>query len=201
MTETGIFKRNVPGSTERLSAATVGIAGCGGIGSNVAVLLARAGVGSLILADFDLIEESNLNRQHYFLDDIGKVKVETLTGYLQRINPDISVVLHKERLTPDNLPVIFEPAGILVEAFDKAEEKHWLLERWCTIFPDRPVVGVSGISGIGRSGSIVVRRSGNIYIIGDEETDSSIGLCSARVSLGAAMQANTVIAILTGSEV
>ena len=89
----------------------------------------------------------------------------------------------------------------MIEAFDKAEEKHWLLDRWCTTYPDRPVVAVSGISGIGKSDTIEIKRSGNIYVIGDEETDSSIGLCSARVSLAASMQANTVIALLTGSEV
>ncbi len=199
--ESGIFKRNVSGSTKRLAAATVGIAGCGGIGSNTAVYLTRAGVGNLILVDHDSIEESNLNRQHFFQNDIGRVKVEALADHLRAINPSIRLKLHDTRLTADNLIEIYGDAQILIEAFDRAEDKHWLLEKWCSARPDRPVIGVSGIAGIGNNASIELRTSGNIHIVGDERSDPQIGLCGARVAIAAAIQANTAIALITGGEV
>ncbi len=197
----GIFERNVPGSTKRLAAATIGIAGCGGIGSNTAVSLVRSGAGNLILADHDIVEESNLNRQHFFQDDIGKVKVEALACHLQAINPSIHLRKHDTRLTADNLTEIFRDADILIEAFDRAEDKHWLLERWSCTYPDRPVIGVSGIAGIGMTASIELRSSGNIHIVGDESSDPQIGLCGARVAIAAAMQANIAIALITDGKV
>lgn len=199
--ENVIFERNVPGSTKKLASATIGIAGCGGIGSNTAVYLARSGAGNLILADHDVVEESNLNRQHFFQKDIGRVKVEALADHLRAINPAIHLKLHQTRLTADNLIEIFGDAQILIEAFDRAEDKHWLLEKWCSAYPARPVIGVSGIAGIGRSASVEIRTSGNIYIVGDERSDPEIGLCGARVAIAAAAQANTAIALTTGGKV
>lgn len=194
--ESSIFERNVPGTTERLQRATVGIAGCGGLGSNAAVALARAGVGRLILVDHDRVELSNLNRQHYFQSDVGRVKVEALAGHLRAINPDIDLALHDVELTPENAPDIFGEADILIEAFDRAELKRWLIETWCGAFPDRPIVCGSGLSGIGNTNALRVHSSGCIHFCGDEESDMSMGLCAARVGAVAHMQANVAIELL-----
>ncbi len=194
--DSSIFDRNVPGTTERLRKATVGIAGCGGLGSNAAVALARAGVGRLILADPDRVELSNLNRQHYFQSDVGEVKVEALAGHLRAINPDIELALHELQLTPENTPEIFGEADILIEAFDRAESKRWLIEIWCRTYPDRPIVCGSGLSGIGETNALKVHSAGCIHMCGDEESDMEQGLCAARVGVVANMQANVAIELL-----
>ncbi|MBN2071908.1 MAG: sulfur carrier protein ThiS adenylyltransferase ThiF [Candidatus Krumholzibacteriota bacterium] len=196
-----VFERNVPGSTEKMLESCVGIAGCGGLGSNAAIALARAGAGKLIIADFDVVELSNLNRQYYFRSDLGKPKVEALSAHLREINPEISIISHQARITPASVGEIFSGADLLIEAFDDAESKHWLIETWCGLFPERHLICASGISGIGDSSSIVIRSSGKIHIIGDETTGSDIGLCSARVALAANMQANLAIEIIARGEV
>lgn len=191
-----VFDRNVPGSTEILRQRTVGIAGCGGLGSNAAVSLARAGVGGLILADFDVVEESNLNRQYFFLDDIGKPKVEALAARLRQVNPSIRLELHPHRLDCTRIPQVFAAADLLLEAFDHAQSKQWLIEAWCLAYPERPVVAASGVSGLGRTEEMRVRRSGQIVICGDETSDLSEGLCGPRVALAANMQANIAVELL-----
>jgi sulfur carrier protein ThiS adenylyltransferase len=193
-----LFARNVPGTWEILSRKTVGLAGCGGTGSNAAVALARAGIGRLILADCDIIAPSNLNRQYYFLEDVGKAKAETLAHRLKQINPRLRVEAHLVEVTPANVYDLFKEADILIEAFDRAESKQWLIETWCRRFPHRPIVCGSGLSGWGRTGSLKVRRSGQIVVCGDETTDMSMGLISARVAIVANMQANEAIALLLG---
>jgi sulfur carrier protein ThiS adenylyltransferase len=192
-----IFERNVPGTTEKLAVATVGIAGCGGLGSNAAAALARAGVGRLILVDHDRVEPSNLNRQHYFQSDIGSVKVEALGRHLRAINPAIALELHDIELKPEDVKTIFGGADMLIEAFDRAEDKRWLIEAWCRAFPDRHIVCGSGLSGCGATDTLHVHSSGRIHMCGDEQTDMSLGLCSARVGIVANMQANVAIALLT----
>jgi sulfur carrier protein ThiS adenylyltransferase len=191
-----IFDRNVPGTTEKLMTATIGIAGCGGLGSNVAVALARAGVGRLILVDHDRVEPSNLNRQHYFQSDIGKVKVEALAEHLKNINPAIALELHDIELEPEQVAGIFAEADLLIEALDRAESKRWLIEAWCKSFPDRHIVCGSGLSGCGSTETLKVHSAGFIHMCGDEETDMSLGLCAARVGIVANMQANVAIEIL-----
>ncbi len=191
-----IYTRNVPGSFEKLQKATIAIAGCGGLGSNVAVALVRAGVGKLIIIDFDQVEVSNLNRQHYFQADIGKKKVDALSNQLHNINPNVIIESYCEELTPQNVPSHFKVAQLCIEAFDRAEAKSWLIESWCLAFPGKPIICASGIAGLGRSGAIGIRKSGAIYIIGDEKSSMEIGLCSARVALAAAMQANLAIELI-----
>ncbi len=191
-----IYRRNVPGSAEILGKYCIGIAGCGGLGSNVAVMLARAGIGKLILADYDRVEISNLNRQHFFLQDIGKIKVEALAGHIKNINPEINLELKYKKLCPDDISETFNSADIMIEAFDRAESKKWLIEKWLKAFPSIPIICASGISGIGKTEDIRISRAGNIYMVGDQATDMNIGLCSARVTVVAAMQANLAVEIL-----
>ena len=191
-----LFDRNVPGSTEILGRSTVGIAGCGGLGSNAAVALARAGIGTLIIADHDIVEESNLNRQHYFQSDIGKRKVTALAKHLKAINPQIKIKAVKKRLYDFDVPEVFKQADLLIEALDRAEAKSWLIEAWCSAFPDRPLVCASGLSGIGKTEELKVQRAGNIYVVGDGTSDMSMGLCSARVAIAANMEANIALELL-----
>ncbi|MBN1880435.1 sulfur carrier protein ThiS adenylyltransferase ThiF [bacterium] len=193
---TGIFSRNVPGTTERLQGVCVGIAGCGGLGSNVAVALTRAGVGRLILADMDRVEASNLNRQHFFLSDIGRFKTDALAAHLRAINPEIGIDMHANEVTPDNMAGIFGQADILVEAFDRAEAKAWLIRRWHKLFPDRPMVAANGLSGYGASGTLHLEQFGKLVLCGDMTTDMAMGLAAPRVLMVAAMQANAVIELV-----
>lgn len=191
-----LFNRNVSGMTERLSRSVIGIAGCGGIGSNVAVSLVRAGVGKLIIADFDVIEESNLNRQYYFNDEIGKSKVMTLKHRLELINPECFVVAHEKKLEREDIEGLFSGSDIMIEAFDTAESKQWLIEEWASSYPDRPVISGNGLSGYGDFESIKVKKAGNIYFCGDGVTSMEEGLCSARVAIVSNLQANLAIEIL-----
>ncbi len=194
--EYSIFEKNVPGCTEALQSSTAGVAGCGGLGANAALALARAGAGRLILADHDRVEPSNLNRQPYFLGDLGKPKVEVLGEYLRSVNPKITLDLHRRKLKPEDIPKVFAEADLLIEAFDRAENKKWLIESWTRAFPEKPIICGSGLGGIGRTSSLKVRSGGNIYFCGDGKSDSSMGLCSARVCLVACMQANVAIELL-----
>jgi sulfur carrier protein ThiS adenylyltransferase len=146
--------------------------------------------------DHDRVELSNLNRQHYFQSDIGKVKVEALATHLRAINPAIALELHDIELTPEKVPAVFAEADLLIEAFDRAENKRWLIEAWCKAFPQRHIVCGSGLSGCGGTETLGVHSAGCIHICGDEETDMSLGLCAARVGIVANMQANVAIEIL-----
>ena len=191
--------RHTPGVHEKIKRATVGIAGLGGLGSAVAVALARIGVGRLILADFDVVEPSNLNRQQYFIDQLGQTKAEALVANLQRINPYVKYEIHCVRLTPENIPTLFAEVGVLVEAFDRADQKAMLLQS----FPGKPIVAASGLAGYGSGESIGVRRMGErIYIVGDLETGAApgCGLMAPRVGIAAHMQANEVLRLLLGEE-
>lgn len=194
--DAALFARNVPGMTARLSAAVVGIAGCGGLGSNAAVALARAGVGTLILADPDRVALSDLNRQHFFQADLGRLKVEALAAHLRAIHPEIRLVTHATELTPRNLAALFAPAELLIEAFDAAESKQWLIEAWCHSYPERPLVCGSGLAGYGKTAALKVRSAGNLHVCGDEESDMRSGLCAPRVAIVANMQANVAIEVL-----
>ncbi len=194
------FAHREPHVLEALRRSTVGIAGAGGLGSNAAVSLARAGVGRLVIADFDRIEPSNLNRQQYFVEQVGKLKVEALRENLRRINPFVRCEVHAVRLSRRNVPKIFREADILVEAFDRAEAKQMLIETWLGCFPDRPIVAASGLAGFGRNRKLKSRRLGNLHICGDEESQCPPGISpmAPRVSLVANMQANLVVELLVG---
>ena len=191
-----IFARNVPGMTARLARCSVGIAGCGGLGSNVAVALTRAGVGHLILADFDKVEPSNLNRQSFFHRDIGRSKVEAIADQLRAIHPAIFLDLFDREVTPDNTAEIFGGADLLVEAFDDATAKVRLIEAWTKAFPDRPIVCGNGLAGYGRTEELKVVRTGRIVFCGDMESDMAMGLSAPRVLAVAAMQANLAVELL-----
>ncbi len=186
---------------EILSSKTVGIAGCGGLGSNCAVALARVGIGKLILVDFDRIEESNLNRQNYYIDQVGQVKVYTLQDNMYYINPDVEVEAYRKKLGPRNLIQVYKDCDVIVEAFDHAEMKQMIIETVLRKLHDIPLVVGVGMAGWGNNNTIKTRRDGNLYICGDES--SEIGEdnppLAPRVGIVANMQANTVLEILLSS--
>lgn len=195
--------RHTPGVHEKVRRAAVGIAGAGGLGSHVAVALGRTGVGKLVLADFDVIEPSNLNRQCYFTDQIGMAKVDAMRRNLERINPYIMVETHRIRLDETNTPEIFGGVDVLVEAFDNPEGKAMLAAAFCRAFPDKPLVGASGVAGHLPGNTILTRRFGrNAWIVGDLEQAArpGMGLMAPRVGIAAHHQANAVLRLLLGED-
>ena len=177
---------------------TVGIAGAGGLGSNVAMALTRVGIGKLIIADFDVVSESNLNRQFYFRDQINRKKVEALKENLQRIDPEVEIEVHDIMLDKDNLLPIFGSVDVMVEAFDKAEMKEMIIKVFQTQRSRTPLVIGNGMAGWGKSNEMRVEIFGNLYICGDNEAEISPKMppMAPRVGICTSMQANTVMAIL-----
>lgn len=181
-----------------LQSKTVGIAGAGGLGSNCAVALARVGIGTLVITDFDVVSESNLNRQYYFGDQVGKPKVEALAENILRINPSVHIIPHILCLTKDNIPGVFSNCDVIVEAFDRADQKEILIETVLTVFPEKPLVIGLGMAGWGNNDSIRCRRVDNMFICGDEVSEIAPDLppIAPRVGMVANMQANVVLDIL-----
>jgi len=195
--------RHTPGIHQRVKKSVVGIAGLGGLGSSVAIALARIGVGTLILADFDVVEPSNLNRQQYFVHQIGLPKVEALRENLSKINPYVRIRLYNERVDRNNAERIFKEADVVVEAFDRAEEKAMLINVISERMPDKYLVAASGVAGYGDNNDIrTIRFSSKIFIVGDQRTAAQpgMGLMAPRVGIAAHHQANTVLRILLGEE-
>lgn len=193
--------RHTPGVHGVVKGSTVGIAGAGGLGSAIAIALARTGVGHLIIADFDTVEPSNLNRQQYFVDQIGLPKVYALRDTLARINPHVRVTACHLRLNPANIGEVFGHAGILVEAFDRADQKVMLIETFADRFPERPVVTGSGMAGFGPANTIRTQQvANNLYMCGDGNTAAApgTGLMAPRVGVAAHHQANAVLRLLLG---
>jgi sulfur carrier protein ThiS adenylyltransferase len=201
--ENAFYAKNPPGVLERLKRATVGIAGAGGLGSNVAVALARAGVHHLIIADFDRIELSNLNRQQFFPEQAGMFKAEALKHNLSRINPYIKVEIFTGRIIPENIETVFGQAEILVEAFDLAEMKAMLARNWLALHPGRYIVTASGIAGLGRSGLLKTEVRGKMIVCGDGRSslESEGGYTAPRVAIAANLQAAAVIEILCSGKI
>ncbi len=193
--------RHTPGVHATVKGATIGIAGVGGLGSAIAIALARTGIGHLIIADFDLVEPSNLNRQQYFIDQIGLPKVYALRDTLARINPHVRVTACHLRLTPENIAEIFGHAQVLVEAFDLADQKVMLIENFAARFPDRPMVTGSGMAGYGPANTVLTQQvARNLYLCGDATTAAApgTGLMAPRVGVAAHHQANAVLRLLLG---
>ena len=184
---------------QAFSTAVVAICGLGGLGSNIAIALARAGIGKLILIDFDRVDITNLHRQQYKADQIGMYKTDALADNLREIAPYIELETHRKRITEDNAVTLLKDADIICEAFDDAECKAMLTNTVLTELPDKYLVAASGMAGMGVTNSIKTRRITNrFYLCGDETSDVSdgIGLVAPRVALCADHQALTVLRIL-----
>ena len=184
---------------QKFSSAIVAICGLGGLGSNIAISLARAGIGKLILIDFDKVDITNLHRQQYKASQIGMNKTDALYENLKEIAPYIGIESHTVRITEDNAVELLKDADIICEAFDDAEAKAMLTNLVLEEMPDKYLVAASGMAGFGSANSIKTRKiTSKFYLCGDEESDvqSEGSLVSSRVMLCAAHQAHTVLRIL-----
>ena len=185
----------------KLSAASVAVCGLGGLGSNIAISLARAGVGHIRLIDFDRVDISNLNRQQYFPEQLGQTKTEALSDTLRRIAPYCDISADCIKLNEGNIPVVLRGEDIICEAFDKADQKAMLVNCVLENMPGKYLVSASGMAGIGPSNIITTKRiTKRFYLCGDGESDveGGLGLVSSRVLICAAHQANAVIRIIAG---
>lgn len=184
---------------DRLSKASVAVCGLGGLGSNIAAALARAGVGRLHIIDFDTVDISNLNRQMYFMDQLGIPKTEALYDTLMRIAPYCDIRKDCIRLTEDNISDLLADEDIIVEAFDKADQKAMLVNCVLEKMPDKYLVSGSGMAGLAPSNMIRTKRmTDRFYLCGDGVSDiaDGMGLVSSRVLVCAAHQAHAVIRII-----
>ena len=194
-----LHARHTPGVHEQVRQASVGIMGLGGLGSAVAVALARIGIGRMLLADFDLVEPTNLNRQHYFIDQIGMAKTDALRDTLGRINPHLEIDVIDERLTAASIVKHFAGVDVLVECFDDAVMKANALRVALTDLKGIGYVGASGVAGYGDNNSIRTSHVGaRVYLVGDGESAAAPGqgLMAPRVGIAAHQQANQVVRIL-----
>jgi sulfur carrier protein ThiS adenylyltransferase len=184
----------------KLKDKVVGIAGCGGLGSNCAVALARVGVGRLVIADHDKVDVSNLNRQYFFSDQVGKAKVLALKENIYRIDHMIKVEIHEIKLSEDNIPAVFKDCEVILEAFDRAEMKQMIIETVLEKMQDKYLICGSGLAGWGDNESIGMTISGKVYIFGDgtNEVSDQYPPLAPRVGIVANMQANQVLEILLG---
>ena len=184
---------------KKISSTTVAVCGLGGLGSNIATSLARAGLGKLVLIDFDKVDITNLHRQQYKANQIGMSKTEALQYNLKEINPYLETGIHTIRLDENNAKYVLSGANIICEAFDNAECKAMLTNLVLEEMPDKYIVAASGMAGIGSANAIHTRKvSKGFYLCGDEVSDvkDGIGLVSSRVMLCAAHQAHTVLRII-----
>ena len=185
----------------KFSSVTVAICGLGGLGSNVAISLARAGIGNLILIDFDRVDITNLHRQQYKANQLGMNKTDALRDNLLEIAPYVTLETHTICVKEENATHLLQGADIICEAFDDAECKAMLTNLVLEEMPDKYLVAASGMAGFGSVNSIRTRKiTSKFYLCGDEKSDvqSEGGLVSSRVMLCAAHQAHTVLRILAG---
>ncbi|MDD6070081.1 MAG: thiamine biosynthesis protein ThiF [Clostridiales bacterium] len=188
---------------DKFDKATVAICGLGGLGSNIAVSLARAGVGTMILIDFDRVDISNLHRQQYKAEQIGESKTEALAANIKEIAPYVKTITHTVRITADNYAELLGQADIVCEAFDNPEAKAMLVNGVLKTMPDTYLVAASGMAGMGSANDIKTRKvTERFYLCGDEVSDvaDGMGLVSSRVMLCAAHQAHAVLCILSKPE-
>ena len=199
--QNALIQRHGPALQQRFSAASVAVCGLGGLGSNIAVALARAGIGRLRLLDFDRVDITNLHRQQYKASQIGQPKTEALAETLREIAPYLTMELVTERITEDNLSALLDGVDVVCEAFDDPEAKAMLVNGVLEQFPSAFLVAASGMAGMGTPNTIRTRRiTKRFYLCGDETSDTAdtIGLVAPRVMVCAAHQAHTVLRILAG---
>lgn len=181
--------------------ATVAICGLGGLGSNIATALTRAGVGKLILIDFDKVDITNLNRQQYKMSQLGRLKTECCLENLRDISPYTEIEIHTVKLTEENIPELLGKADIICEAFDKADQKAMLVNTVLETFPDKYMLSGTGMAGFGSANTIQSRKVfEKFYLCGDEKSDvnDGIGLVASRVMVCAAHEAHMVLRLLSG---
>ena len=198
-----IASRNSPELNLALSKAVIGVAGLGGLGSNIALSLARVGVKKLVLADFDVVEPSNLNRQQYFVRHIGMQKTQALKELINDVNPFVEVETHDIFLDEKNVASVFGECEILCEAFDNVAGKAMILNEAGASLKDKKIIGASGMAGYFSSNLIkTIKFAKNVYLCGDLTNEAKVGqgLMAPRVAVCANHEANLAIRLLMGLE-
>lgn len=195
-----LVKRHGKERQSRFSDSGVAVCGLGGLGSNIAMALARAGVGRLHLIDYDYVDLSNVNRQQYMVSQIGKKKTDAMREIIEAINPYITVITDAVKLSENNLEALLKE-DIICEAFDLAEQKAMLVNGVLEKFPDKYIVAASGMAGMAPANEITTRKITNHFFIcgdGKSDVDDGMGLVAARVMVCAAHQAHMVLRIIDG---
>ena len=198
-----LLDRHTAATQDKLDAAHVAICGLGGLGSTIAVALTRIGVGHLHLIDFDRVDMTNLNRQQYFLKDLGQYKTEALRANLKQINPFTDITIDTVKVTDENVPTLFEHEDIICEACDVPENKTMLVNAVLENLPDKKLVSASGMAGYRSSNLVRTKRvSRNFYFCGDGETapKPGAGLMAPRVGVVACHEANMITRLILGEE-
>ncbi len=189
------------GVRARLAESHVALIGCGGLGSNAAAMLVRSGVGTLTLIDFDVVDESNLNRQMFFRDQLGQPKTTALATSLTRIMPEVILRLHQVRTDENDLLSLVGEADVVIEAVDTAEAKAMIANTILCDRPDLPLVSASGLAGFSSANDVTTERMGeSFYLTGDHTSDvrDNLPLMASRVMVAAAHEAHMAIRILLG---
>jgi len=199
-----LFSRQPVPVTAKLRGACIGVAGCGGLGSVVAENLVRAGIGKIVIADCDVVEPSNLNRQRYFVSQIGMPKAEALAKNLRQANPFAAITAVRERVTSGNCGRIFQGCLLVAECFDSPDSKADLVYGLRKYLPDCIVIAASGLAGL-QPGELIrtIKISDRLYVVGDMTTDASgqTGLFASRVGIAASMQAHIIIRLIAGEDI
>lgn len=196
-----LVERHGANVQEKYDRATVAICGLGGLGSNIALCLARAGVGHLILIDFDKVDVTNLHRQQYKIDQVGMNKTDAILANIKEINPYIEVDVRQVMVTKDNALVLTKDADIICEAFDKAQNKAMLVNLILEKAPDKYILSSSGMAGFGSANLISTKKiAKRFFLSGDDvsDVDDGIGLISSRVMVCGAHEAHMALRILAG---
>lgn len=199
--EAALVERHGTDNQQKLTHARIGIAGLGGLGSAVAFHLARLGVGTLVLIDFDEVDLTNLHRQQYALAHVGMPKTKALASQLSSINPFITLETHQVKIDETNAVVLFDGCDVVVEAFDRPEQKAMLIETLLCSLPDTKIVSGSGMAGMDSANSITTKRAlANLYVCGDGSNDVAEAgtLVSPRVGICAGHQANMALRLVLG---
>ena len=186
---------------ERFEGARVAVCGLGGLGSNVAIALARSGVGILDLFDFDCVDITNLNRQQYEVAQLGMPKTQALAENLARIAPFCHVNATTMRIGEGDIPGLFDADDVVCECFDNPVAKATLVQGVLESYPGKPLVAASGMAGLSTANAIRTRKVGrSLYLCGDGESDvaDGLGLVSSRVLACAAHEAHMVLRLLAG---
>ena len=194
-----LAERHGEENQKKLKNGRVAICGLGGLGSNIAISLARAGVGQLHLIDFDRVDITNLNRQQYFVRQLGMYKTEALAETLKEIAPYISITIDTVRLDESNISELLKNDDIICEAFDKADAKAMLVNGVLEQFSEKYLISGSGMAGFHSANTIQTRKAmKRFYICGDEKSDidDGVGLVASRVAVCAAHEANMAIRVL-----
>jgi sulfur carrier protein ThiS adenylyltransferase len=192
--ENGLLKYLKPEQLDKIQSYKIGIAGAGGLGSNIAIILVRSGFCNFQIIDYDIISSDNLNRQYYFYDEIGKTKVETISKRMKKINPDIIIDTHCTKITTSNIHSFFQTSDIVFEAFDNALDKKILLEE-LSVYKNKVIILGNGLAGIKREPIAIRKIQHNIFVVGDglTEVTSEYPPFAPRVIECSAIMANIAI--------